>query len=341
MLNALLDAWTRLTDVTPAPVMLGIGVVGLLLGGKWLVDGAVALSRRLGISTLVIGLTVVAFGTSAPELAFNIIAAVNGNSELSFGNVVGSNLANIGLVLGLVALMGPIVVHSRVMGKELPQVVAVSIVMMAMMMLGRDAGGVPGLGRIDGTIFLIAFIVVCVGWYRLSRTDTDDPLSAEMVEAGSSTPVTSVPLALLFFAGGLALLLLGGKFSETGAIGTARWLGISDTMIGLTVVAVATSLPEVATSVIAARRGHADLAVGNVVGSNLFNMLLVMGMTAVIAPVSMPPHRGVPDLAAMVAITTILWVLAARPSHTLRRRHGLLLLGLYLGYHVASSLMLE
>ncbi len=332
-------------DWLPAPVALALGIAGLLAGGKWLVDGAVTLSRRLGVSALVVGLTVVAFGTSTPELAFNITAAVRGNSELSFGNVIGSNVANIGLVLGVAAVIGPMVIHSRVVRLELPQLMIVSGLLVALALTPpsvRWATGTEiGFGRVDGVIMLLGFVAICAWWWWLSKRDADDPLTTGLAEAGAEAGSYGVAAAIGLCAVGVVLLAAGGQLSEAGAVRTARWFGVSETMIGLTIIAVATSLPEVVTCIIAVRRNQTDIAIGNVVGSNLFNILLVLGATAAIAPVAVPGGRGPVDMVAMLLFTLLLWAIACTPNRSLRRPHGVVLLALYLGYHVITTVIYE
>ena len=333
----------RTIDGLPPALPLAGGVVLLLLGGNWLVDGAVGIARRLRLSPLLIGLTIVAFGTSAPELFFNVAAALSGHPELSFGNVVGSNIANIALVLGLAAFLGPLAVSSRVLKRELPLLIGVSAVMLLLAWLGPAIieGDLArkGWGRADGLIMLGGFMLVTWAWYRMGRRDRADPLLAEAEAEARRERRLPVALAAVLFLLGLLALVAGGKLAELGAAGVAAWLGLSQTLIGLTVVALATSLPEVVTSIIACRRGHIDLAVGNVVGSNLFNILLVLGATAAIASVPVPRdpllfgiERGWGDLLVMLALTIILFPMAATSEQRIRRWEGAFLLLCYAGY---------
>lgn len=335
----MLDRFTALIGSIPDPIVLIIGVVMLLAGGHWLVESAIQLARRMGVSTLVIGLTIVAFGTSSPELAFNLIAASNGNGELSFGNVVGSNIANIALVLGIAACISPLVVNSRVIRVEIPQVLAVSVGMVVLAwipwspLMGDRISG-PAVSRIDGILMLVAFGIFTWLWIRMARSERKDPMIAEVesdVEAAAKRPMALRAACGLFIVS-LAILVGGGKLTEIGAVGIAEMLGMSQAMIGLTVVAIATSLPEVITSAIAARKGHGDLAVGNVVGSNLFNILLVLGATTIVAPVPVPAGRGIWDLAIMLGLTALLWPLAVTHSRRLVRIEGAFLLACYAGY---------
>ncbi len=328
----MLDALDRFAEHPVAAMLfLAAGIALLLAGGHGLVNGSVAIARRLGVSTLWIGLTLVAFGTSSPELAFNIIAAVNDHPELSFGNVVGSNIANFGLVLGIAALLKPLAVHGRVVRRELPWLIVVSFAVMTLALAPPGPGG-KGFGRLDGALLLAGFAWFMLGWSRLGRREAADPLIRELGEEAATEKGPSTRLAWLFVVGGLVGLVLGGKLSETGAVGIARWAGLSEALIGLTIVAVATSLPELTASVIACRKGHDDLAIGNLVGSNFFNLLLVLGATALVAPVSLPAGTGLADLIAMNVITLLLLPVAMSNRFTVTRPEGGLLLGLYLVY---------
>lgn len=314
-----------------------VGVVALLVGGDWLVDGAVTVARWLGLSTLLIGLTVVAFGTSAPELAFNIMAAWDGHGELSFGNVIGSNIANIGLVLGIAAIVRPIVVRGRVITTEIPWLLGVSALAVVLAVLPPAAGPAdgasgPGFTWLHGAVLLAVFVGMSWQWYVTGRREMRDPLTREAEEELEAIPDEAVWLGALLIVGGLAMLVVGGQLAEMGAAGIATALGLSEALIGLAIVAVATSLPELATTLAACRKGHPDLAVGNVVGSNLFNLLLVLGLTSVVSPVPVPAAWGWWDLAAMMAMTLLLVPIVLLRRHRITRAEGIALLTLYLGY---------
>jgi len=342
-------------DRIPAVVLIGIGVPLMLYGADRLVDGSVTIARRFGVSTLLIGLTIVAAGTSAPELAINILAALSGNSDLSFGNVVGSNIANIGLVIGIGALIIPMRVHSRVIRSEIPWLIVVSALAMILAFIpltepittGSVEDARMGFGRIDGVILIAIMVWVAAMWYRHVRTvspefaadpsfasppEADDPIAREVAEAAQKVKDRSLAAAFGLFFAGLVMLLIGGKLTESGAVAIAERFELSNAIIGMTIVAVATSLPELVTVIVACRKGHADLAVGNVVGSNLFNLLLVMGVTAMIADVPMPPGTGWQDLAFMFAMTIALWWTATGERQRIVRLEGALLLAAYLLY---------
>jgi cation:H+ antiporter len=309
-----------------------VGIVVLLLGGNWLVAGSVTIARRLGVSTLVVGLTIVAMGTSAPELFFNVIAAHGGNTELSFGNIVGSNIANIGLVLGLAAIYKPLTVDGRVVKKELPWLAVVSFAMLGVAFLPfGDPPDRAAFSWIDGAIMLAWFVVFFVGWFRMGRREAADPLMRELGAEAEAETLGSVTGAVFVVIIGLACLVGGGKLTELGAVNIASWLGLSQSLIGLTIVAFATSLPELATAIIACRKGHDDLAVGNVVGSNVFNLLLVLGVTALVAPILLPVKHGWKDLVLMIGITCVLMLMAL--SHRkISRWEGAVLLAMYVVY---------
>ncbi len=325
-----------LLDTLTAPVTFVLGMIVLLWGGHMLVEGSVRIARWLKWSTLLIGLTIVAFGTSAPELFFNVIAATRGNSELSFGNVVGSNIANIALVLGLASLIAPLIVHSRVLRVELPLLILISIVMVFLCWLPATAveEGNPGFGLLDGLAMLFLFIIFTWLWYRMGKKDQTDPMTTEAKElAEDESPHRLFP-AIIMFMVGLGALVFGGSLAEAGAVGVAEWLGISKAVIGLTIVALATSMPEVATSIIACRKGHSDLAVGNIVGSNLFNILLVLGLTSLVKPIPAPLPWAYWDLGIMLGLTLILLPIALTSQQRITRVEGVFLVLCYVVYLV-------
>lgn len=313
--------------------LLAAGIVLLLLGGDVLVRGAIALATRFGIPPLVVGLTVVAFGTSAPELALNAAAALNGNTDLSFGNIVGSNIANIGLILGISALIKPMAVHSSLLKREIPVMLVVSGAAAAFAYTAPHAAiTTPGFARPEGIALLVGFLLFLEMMRRgATKTGGNGALTSDIPDG----PTTPLPFAMLFLFLGLGMLALGGALAERGAVGVAQAAGLSDATIGLTVVAIATSLPELATSVMAARRGQVDIAVGNVVGSNIFNILLVLGVTATITPTPLP-EGGLRALGAMLLLAVVLVPMSKTDKGSISRIEGAVLLTLY-----ALSLVLE
>jgi cation:H+ antiporter len=332
--------------VLSSSILLVIGIVLLILGGDTLVRGAVTIARRLGVSPLLVGLTVVAFGTSAPELALNVIAGSRGQTDLCFGNIVGSNIANIGLILGLTALIRPLSVHLQIIRRELPMMMCASLLLVILAMeaqgLGTRLGVLEGSWvRLDGIILLVGFAAFFA--YQLhvglhgSRFDAGSPslLAEQSFEALSEAErVGSMWLGWVFFAAGLVMLIGGGELAGRGAAGVARALGMGEDLIGLTVVAVATSLPELSTSLAAVRKNETDIAIGNVVGSNLFNILLVLGVTSTVSEVPIPPSSGAIALLVMLFLSIVLWPMTSFERRNVNRYEGAFLLAVYVGYMV-------
>ncbi|MBO8086401.1 calcium/sodium antiporter [Marichromatium sp. AB32] len=297
------------------------GFIILLGGGELLVRAASALAKAMRISPLVVGLTVVSFATSAPELAVTLQSAWAGAADLAVGNVVGSNIANVLLVLGAAALTAPLVVHRRAVRIDLPLVLAASV---ALWLLALDGG----VGRVDGGLLFAALLVYLVWSIRQGR---GEGAVADETTAPHSPWTLLGQLALLVL--GLLLLAIGARLLVMGAVDIARVLGVDELVIGLTVVAIGTSLPEVATSVIACLRGHRDLAVGNVLGSNLFNILAVLGLGALAAPETIAISRQtlLVDLPIMIAVV-LLCLPLFRGGMALGRRIGALFVGAFALY---------
>jgi len=309
-------------------LLLLTGLILLLAGGDALVRGAAALAHRLGISPLVVGLTVVSFGTSAPELAVNLTAALRGSGEISFGNVIGSNLANIGLIVGLTALLRPLDVQAVVVLRELPMMLlatAFALVFALDSMLSGDASSRYDRG--DGIVLLLLLSVFLYYTARDVFRQRESRRGRVVLAVGS----WSVPRSLLVAATGLLVLVVGAQLTVKGGVGIARSAGISEAVIGLTLIAVGTSLPELAASLIAAWRGQAEIAIGNVIGSNIFNLLLVLGATAAVRPVPIPAG-GVLDLVALCVLSVLLWGVCVNQGRQIIRVEGALLLTIYLTY---------
>ena len=275
--------------------MFAAGLVLLVFGADLLVRGASRLSLSLGISPLVVGLTVVAFGTSAPELAVSLQGAVSGQGDIAVGNVVGSNIFNVLFILGLSALITPLVVHRQLVRKEVPIMIGVSVLALLLSLDGA-------LGLLDGLLLTGLLVVYVVVLYVQSRRTPAEEPGEELPEGGPWLDRTWVQLLLI--VAGLALLVLGSRWLVAAAIAFAQKLGISELVVGLTIVAAGTSLPEVATSVMAAMKGQRDIAVGNVVGSNIFNILAVLGLTALVAPGDVPVAASALrfDIPIMIAV---------------------------------------
>jgi len=300
------------------------GLFCLVKGADWLVDGASSLAKRLGIAPIVIGLTVVAFGTSAPELVVNIVASFQGNTDIAIGNIIGSNIANVLLILGVSGLIYPLAVKRGTTWKEIPlallAVVLVWIMVNDHLMVGRSLNG---LDRIDGLVllsFFIIFFYYTFGIRKAGDGETDAIVSRTMFLSWS-----------LIFAG-LAGLVVGGKLSVDGATAIAKSLGISDRIIALTVVAIGTSLPELLTSAVAAYKKQADIAVGNVVGSNIFNVFWVLGLSSVLRPLPFSAANSVDVFVAIGATFLLFLTMFIGKRHHLERWQGGAFLGLYIGY---------
>jgi cation:H+ antiporter len=312
--------------------MLGAGLTLLVVGAELFVRGAARLAAMVGISPLVVGLTVVALGTSAPEIAVSVQAASGGQGDLALGNVIGSNVFNVLLILGISSLILPLVVSQQLVRLDVPVMIGASLLVFALAADGR-------IGTWDGGTLLavgVAYIVLLVALSRRESAAGAGEFEAEYAaperSAGRAWGINGVLILV-----GVAMLVLGSRWLVSGAVTIAQSLGVSQLIIGLTVVAAGTSLPEVATSVIAALRGERDIAVGNVVGSNIFNILVVLGLAAVVAPVPIEVADSVLrfDLPVMTAVA-----IACLPifftGHTIARWEG----ALFLGYYVAYTLFL-
>jgi len=286
-------------------LLVFVGVAMVSYGAKWLVEGASSLARRLGISDLVIGLTIVAFGTSAPELMVTLTATFQGVSDVALGNVVGSNIFNIGVILGISGLILPLRLQKNTVRKEIPLTLLSALVVWAMAGDLAIDGRAPSLiGRIDWLLLLGFFLVFFYYTMELARQSKENESTPDMKQ----TPVwLAVGLVII----GLAGLMFGGRLMVDNAVDLARMAGISETVIGLTLVAMGTGVPELATSVAAVVRGNPDIAMGNVIGSCLFNSFFILGISAVIAPL---PVDGLSpsDFIANVALTALVWVFSMR-----------------------------
>lgn len=296
-------------------LLLAVGFVMLVKGADWFVDGAAGIARKFHIPQLVIGLTIVAMGTSAPEAAVSISAALKGSADITIGNIVGSNILNILIILGLASLIVPIAVAKATIKVDMPFMLLISAVLLV---LGWD--GTVTLG--DGLILAALFIAYIV--YLLY-----DAKKHPEISEGEFLRDLSLPKSLMWTALGLALIILGSNVAVDAATEIARILGLSERFIGLTIVALGTSLPELFTSVMAARKGNADIAIGNIVGSNIFNILFVVGLSALIIPVPFAEAFRIDTLVAIGA-GLLLWLFSLRGK--LVRWHGAVMLLAYGGY---------
>jgi cation:H+ antiporter len=292
------------------------------------VEGAAATARYAGMPSLVIGMVIVGFGTSAPEMVVSAMAALDGNPDLAIGNAIGSNIVNIGLILGITALIAPIAVHSDIVRRELPILIAISL-FAGFLFLGGS------LTRTEALLLLAGFFGV-IGWTVFAALrGRGDALEADTEQELAAHAMT-IKTAVFWLVAGLVLLIVSSRVLVWGAVSIAAALGVSDLIIGLTIVALGTSLPELAASVMAARKGEHDIAIGNIVGSNMFNLLAVIGIAGVIAPMpALAPEVLTRDWPVMMAMTALLFVTAYgfRGPGRINRLEGALLLSAYVAYN--------
>jgi len=311
-----------------------LGLAMLVAGGEVMIRGATGLATGLGVSPLAIGLTVVAFGTSAPELAVNVNAALADKGGVSFGNIIGSNMANIGLILGLTALIKPIVLRRSFVSRELPMMLLATVATLIMgfdQVLGR---GPDHYSRGEGLVLLLLFLVFLfytVGDFVRQRGRSD--AQGLVKEEGAISVGRAQFLTLI----GLIGLVGGAELTVNSAVSIAEAAGISEVIIGLTMLAVGTSLPELVASIMAIRKGHVELAIGNVVGSNIFNLLLVLGVTNVLRPIQIPVGGHV-DLAMMLLLSVMLMAVSVTGRRRIIRTEAALLLTTYIAYMVWRSI---
>ena len=307
-------------------MLLLLGLALLLVGAEMLVRGASRLALATGMSPLVIGLTVVAFGTSTPELAVSIGPADSGAPDIALGNVVGSNITNVLLILGVSALIAPLIVARQLIRVDVPIMLGVSVLALV---LAPDGG----IGRVDGAILAALLVGYTLLQVRLGRSDPAAGDTALDTVNGPPRGTRAWVMNVALVGGGLALLILGANWLVDSATLIARQFGLSELVIGLTVVAVGTSMPEIATSIIATIRGQRDLAVGNVVGSNIFNLLGVLGLAAVISPTGIPvsPAAVNFDIPVMIA-TAVACLPIFFTGHSIQRWEGAVFLGYYVAY---------
>lgn len=307
---------------------IAIGLTVLVWSAGKFVEGSAATAGYFGMPPLLIGMVVVGFGTSAPEMVVSALSATQGNPGLALGNAYGSNITNIALILGITALISPIAVHSQVMRKELPILTAVTA-LAAWQVWDRE------LTFVDALVLLGVFFLLLAWSIRQGMTQKNDALGTEVADEMSHR---SMPLrnAVLWLIAGLLLLIVSSRILVWGAVELALGFGVSDLIIGLTIVAVGTSLPELASSVIAARKGEHDIALGNILGSNLFNTLAVVGIAGTISPMAVAPEVFYRDIAVMSALTLSLYILGYgfRGPGRINRLEGGLLLACFVGYTV-------
>lgn len=285
----------------PIVYLIG-GFILLIKGADWLVEGASSIAKRMGLSDLMIGLTVVSFGTSAPELIVNIVASFQGSADIAIGNIVGSNISNTMLILGITALITPLAVQKSTVLKEIPFMLLASITLLIMANDMIVDGYVQSeLSRSDGIAFIGFFIIFLYYTFGIRHNGLAE-------KNGHSKPTMTLSKAWMLFSAGLICLGAGGNLAVEGAKAIAAMLGLSEALIGLTIIALGTSLPELAASIVAARKGKADIAIGNIVGSNIFNIFWILGISAIIKPLPFQPALNT-DLLVVVGSTALLFFL--------------------------------
>ncbi|MBR2907580.1 MAG: calcium/sodium antiporter [Clostridia bacterium] len=340
MLDTVLDAVTNavpfLAPVLPY-ILLVIGFLALIKGADLFVDGSSSIAKRLRIPDLIVGLTIVAMGTSMPELAVSVSAAIGGSSDIAIGNVVGSNILNILIILGLSALILPLSIDKEMFRRDIPVLLLTAVLLPVLTLL--SVGVAKGdhfsyLGRISGVVLVLLFIGYILLTVRSAlRFRKEQALTASegsAPTAGEEFKVFPWWKSILFTLGGAILIVIGGNLSVEGATDIAHQLGISEAVIGLTVVALGTSLPELVTSVIAARKGNSDIALGNIVGSNIFNVLFILGTTVVILPINVDFGSFIDQL--FLLATSIILAITAFTGKKLTRIEGAVFLLLYVAY---------
>ncbi len=304
-------------------ILFIVGFYFLIKGADWLVGGASSIAKKFHVSNLVIGLTIVAFGTSAPELIVNLFASFQGSSDLAIGNIVGSNISNVLLILGISSIIFPLAVKHGTVFKEIPlNMLAVIVLWMLVNDTLIDKAGVSALTRIDGGILLLFFIIFLYYTFGISKTEGE----------GEDVKKYNNWVAVGMIIAGAAGLALGGHWIVNGAIVIANKFGMSESLIGLTIVAIGTSLPELATSAVAAWRHNADIAIGNIIGSNIFNIFWILGLSSMIKPIYFSSTLNI-DIYIMAAITIILFMfMFVGRRNILQRSQGVVLVLIYISY---------
>lgn len=317
-------------------IFVFIGLLGLFFGGDWLVTGASRLARSFGVSALIVGLTVVAFGTSSPELLVSMSAALRGSSDIAVGNIVGSNISNIGLILGMTALIFPVAVRASLIRREIPLMMGATLLTTILAFIGAS------IDRLDGVILLIGLIAFNYYMYMLTvrerQTEAFQEEEEEYEESGEKTIVSAYRIrevGRIFI--GLIVLVFGAQLTVDGAVNIARSFGISELAIGVTLVAVGTSLPELATSLVASFRKQNDIAIGNIVGSNIFNLLLILGATALIRPIPISARVLDFDIFVMLAFSVAL-IPITFTARQISRLEAMVMLGGYIAFSVVALL---
>lgn len=309
-------------------ILFLIGFIILIKGADFLVEGSASIAKKLKISNIVIGLTIVAFGTSTPELVVNIFASAQGNTEIAIGNILGSNIANILLILGISAMIYPLASKKNTTWKEIPlSLLAACLVGVMANDILIDKSTYSGLTRSDGMIFLAFFAIFLYYVFGISRTTKAEDETQKIENIGYAK-------SSFFIIIGLAGLMFGGKWIVDGAVKIAEYFSVSEALIGLTVVAVGTSLPELATSAVAAYKKQTDIAIGNVVGSNLFNIFWILGVSSLIRPLPFNANNNSDILMTIMANVILFSIMFIGKKHTIERWQGGIMVAIYIGYVV-------
>jgi cation:H+ antiporter len=307
-------------------VLFIIGFVFLFKGANFLVDGSASIAKKLKISSIVIGLTIVAFGTSMPELIVNIFASINGNTEIAIGNILGSNIANIFLILGISAIIFPLTTKKNTVWKEIPFSLLAALVLAFLVNdIVIDGASFSALTRIDGLILISFFIIFLYYTFGIAKVSSDDMSQADIQEFNYTK-------SILFIILGLIGLILGGRWIVNGAIKIAQIFNLSESLIGLTVVAIGTSLPELATSAVAAYKKQTDIAIGNIVGSNIFNILWILGISSLIRPLPFNASSDLDIFMTIFASLLLFMVMFIGKKHIIQRWQGVLMILVYIVY---------
>ncbi len=309
-------------------ILFVIGFFLLIKGASLLVDGSASIAKKLKISSIVIGLTIVAFGTSAPEFIVNIFASINGNTDIAIGNILGSNIVNVFLILGVAAIIYPLSTKKNTVWKKIPMSLLAALILGVLVNDTRiDNGVFSGLTRIDGIVLLSFFIIFLYYTFGIAKASDEKSTSDEIKDL-------SYLRSFLYILLGLVGLVLGGKWIVDGAVKIATIFNVSQSLIGLTIVAIGTSLPELATSAIAAYKKQPDIAIGNVVGSNIFNIFWILGFSSLIRPLPFSPNSDIDIIMTIFASLLLFIIMFIGKKHVIQKWQGILMILIYVAYIV-------
>lgn len=314
------------TNMMWSVVMLLIGFVLLIKGADFFVDGSSSIAKQLNVPSMIIGMTIVAMGTSLPELAVSATASVAGNNALAVSNVVGSNMFNLMVVCGFCALFTPLAVQKETLKNEFPFSIVCALLLLALGFFGME------LNRADGALFLLIFIIFLVVMVKSAMKARSAAAEQEAQELDEEITILPIWRCILYIIGGAVAIKFGGDFVVDGASAIALRLGLSQNLVGLTIVAFGTSLPELVTSAVAAKKDEVDMALGNVIGSNIFNILLILGVAAAISPITFVMENII-DIILLLAMSVMVWFFA-KSKNQIEKREGIVMLVVYAAYVV-------